>query len=119
MKKFLTLFSILFLAVFFISCECGHTSSDKQERLYVDDTALCTGSRKLENGIDYYFGGSIVPSKITKFVNPKVETCCPITVGHTYHIRYSYWKCEPCNRAGKYKVQDVLVMEEVNGLFRD
>lgn len=110
MRKIL---GILALCLLLTSCECLHDGGTRQ-RVYEDDVCTCIESKTYtDHSTTYFFVGEKVPVKIDVNIVPNKEAVKP-QIGSQYKIRFSYWRCTGCQKAGIYKIQDGMIIEEVN-----
>ena len=110
MRKIL---GILALCLLLTSCECLHDGGNRQ-RVYEDDVCTCIESKTYtDHSTTYFFVGEKIPVKIDVNIVPNKKAITP-EIGSRYRIRFSYWKCTGCQKAGIYKIQDGMIIEEVN-----
>lgn len=112
MRKIL---GLLALCLLFTSCsECLHDGSTRQ-RLFEDADCNCTHIviNPLSGATSYFFAGEKVPASISVVVGSNKQIITP-QIGRQYKIRYSYWRCTDCQKVGKYRIQDVMILEELN-----
>ena len=111
MRKIL---GLLALCLLFTSCECYHDGGNRQ-RVYEDDVCTCIETKTLsDHSIMYFFVGEKVPAKIYVYSVPNKRIITP-RIGGQYKVRYSWWQCHGCQKKGVYRIQDVMILEDLNG----
>lgn len=111
MRKIL---GLLALCLLFTSCgECLHDGATRQ-RLFEDDTCTCIVIEPLSGATSYSFASEKVPVPISVVVDSNKQIITP-QIDRQYKIRYSYWRCTGCQKVGKYRIQDVMILGESNG----
>ena len=105
---------LLALCLLFTSCsECLHDGATRQ-RLFEEEDCTCIEiAQPLPGATTYFFAGEKVPVKIEMIIDSNRKTVVP-QVSRKYKIRYSYWRCTGCQKLGRYRIQDVMILEELN-----
>lgn len=110
MRKIL---GLLALCLLFTSCsECLHDGATRQ-RSFEDEDCTCIEIKPLSGATAYLFAGEKVPVPISVVVDSNKQIITP-QIGRQYKIRYSYWRCTGCQKLGKYRIQDVMILEGLN-----
>lgn len=113
MRKIL---GLLALCLFLTSCECDHEGRyDNNERVFETEICTCIETKTyLDHSITYFFIGEKIPVKININIIPNRKIITP-EIGGQYKIRYSWWRCPGCQKKGVYLIQDVMILEDLNG----
>lgn len=112
MRKIL---GLLALCLLLTSCECDHDGSyGNKERVFETEICTCIETKTFsDHSITYSFVGEKVPVKIDVNIAPNRGIITP-RIGGQYKIRYSWWRCPGCQKKGTYRIQDGMILEDLN-----